>query len=64
MIFPVGGLWISWPKPASGVHTDVTADRVRAASFSLEPVDNKVCAIDEVWTALRVVWRLAARQER
>ena len=64
MIFPAGGLWIAWPRLASGVRTDVNADRVRAAAFALSLVDNKVCAIDKVWTALRVVWRLDARRSR
>ena len=56
-IFPDGGLWIAWPKRASGVATDITEDTVREVALPLGLVDNKVCAIDEVWSGLRVVWR-------
>lgn len=44
-----------------GKKTDVNAALVRAAAFPLKLVDNKVCALDDVWTALRVVWRREAR---
>jgi hypothetical protein len=57
MIFPAGGLWIAWPKKASGVATDLTDNAVRAAALPRGLVDNKVCALDETWSALRVVWR-------
>jgi hypothetical protein len=57
MIFPDGGLWVAWPKRASGVATTVTEDVVRAVALPLGLVDNKVCAIDDTWTGLRVVWR-------
>lgn len=60
-IFPAGELWIAWPKVASKVATDVNADLVRAAAFERRLVDNKVCAIDATWTALRVVWRVEHR---
>ncbi len=56
-IFPAGGLWVAWPKRASKVPTDMTEDVVRAVALPLGLVDNKVCAIDEVWSGLRVVWR-------
>jgi hypothetical protein len=52
-----GGLWIAWPKKASGVATDITEDTVRAVFLPLDLVDNKVCAIDQTWSGLRVVWR-------
>src|SRR5262249_42392741 len=52
-----GGLWIAWPKRASGVATDITEDTVREVFLPLGLVDNKVCAIDETWSGLRVVWR-------
>jgi hypothetical protein len=57
MIFPAGGLWIGWPKRASGVPTDITDDAVRGVALPLGLVDNKVCAIDDIWTGLRFVWR-------
>jgi hypothetical protein len=56
-----GGLWIAWPKKASGVATDLNENAVRAAGLSLGLVDNKVCAIDETWSGLRFVVRLADR---
>ena len=56
-----GGLWIAWPKKASGVPTDITEDTVRAVALPIGLVDNKVCAIDETWSGLRVVWRRELR---
>ena len=52
-----GGLWIAWPKKASKVPTDMTEDTVREVFLPRGLVDNKVCAIDETWSGLRVVWR-------
>lgn len=57
MIFPAGGLWIAWPKKASGVATDLTDDTIRSAALPRGLVDNKVCALDGTWSALRLVWR-------
>ena len=56
-----GGLWICWPKKASGVPTDVTENIVRDAALELGLVDNKVCAVDETWSGLRIVYRLKDR---
>ena len=56
-VFPDGGLWIAWPKRASGVPTDITEDVVRDVALPRGLVDNKVCAIDETWSGLRVVHR-------
>lgn len=58
---PAGGLWIAWPKRASGVATDVTEDVVRTLGLGAGLVDNKVCAIDGVWSGLRLVYRLRDR---
>jgi len=58
---PDGGLWIAWPKRASGVPTDVTEDTVREVALAHGLVDNKVCAVDQVWSGLRVVYRVADR---
>ena len=52
-----GGLWISWPKRSSGVETDITEDVLREVCLPLGLVDNKVCAIDETWSGLRLVVR-------
>jgi hypothetical protein len=62
-INPDGALWIAWPKKASGVKTDVTEDTVRAVALPLGLVDNKVCAVDEVWSGLRLVYRLSERSK-
>lgn len=59
-----GGLWVAWPKRASGVPTDITEDTVREVFLPLGLVDNKVCAIDDIWSGLRVVWRSERRPER
>ena len=61
---PNGGLWVAWPKKASGVTTDVTEDRVREVALAAGLVDNKVCAIDETWSGLRCVYRRANRPVR
>jgi hypothetical protein len=58
---PAGGLWLAWPKRASGVATDVTEDVVRGLGLSAGLVDNKVCAIDAVWSGLRLVYRVRDR---
>jgi hypothetical protein len=60
-IFPGGGLWIAWPKRTSKVPTDMTEDVVREVVLPRGLVDNKVCAIDDVWSGLRVVWRRELR---
>jgi hypothetical protein len=64
MIFPAGGLWIAWPKRTSGVVTDITDNVVRELALPRGLVDNKICAIDETWSGLRVVWRRERRVER
>jgi hypothetical protein len=57
-----GGLWIAWPKKASGVATDMTEDVVREVALPTGLVDNKVCAIDETWSGLRLVIRKELRK--
>ena len=54
---PAGGLWVAWPKKASGVPTDLTEDVLREVCLPLGWVDNKVCAVDDVWSGLRFVLR-------
>lgn len=56
-----GGLWIAWPKRASGVVTDLTDRIVREIGLAGGLVDNKVCAIDDTWSGLRFVYRLSDR---
>jgi hypothetical protein len=60
-IAPAGGLWVGWPKRASGVETDMTEDIVREVALPLGLVDVKVCAIDETWSGLRLVIRVTER---
>jgi hypothetical protein len=60
-IAPAGGLWVGWPKRASGVETDMTEDVVREVALPLGLVDVKVCAIDETWSGLRLVIRVTER---
>jgi hypothetical protein len=57
-------IWVSWPKKASGVATDVTEDAVRELALPLQLVDIKVCAVDETWSGLKLVVRRAARAQR
>jgi hypothetical protein len=54
---PGGGFWIAWPKKTSGVETDVTFEVVQPTGLKTGLVDNKICAIDATWTALRFVFR-------
>ena len=56
-----GGLWLAWPKRASGVPTDLTDNVVRDLGLAIGLVDNKICAIDQVWSGMRLVYRLRDR---
>jgi hypothetical protein len=58
---PAAGLWIAWPKRSSGVETDMTEDVARELALTNRLVDNKVCAIDDTWSGLRLVIRLEDR---
>jgi hypothetical protein len=60
-IEPDGMLWVAWPKRASGVATDMTEDVVRDVALPTGLVDTKVCAIDDVWSGLRLVVRKELR---
>ena len=61
VLVPDGTIWVSWPKKTSGVATDITEDTVRAEAFPLGLVDVKVCAVDEVWSGLKLVIRKRER---
>lgn len=63
-ITPDGMIWVSWPKKASKVRTDVTEDVVRNAALDLDLVDVKVAAIDAIWSGLKLVIRKDRRKER
>ncbi len=58
---PDGGLWVAWPKQASRRPTDLTEDVIRRIGLAGGLVDNKVCAIDDVWSGLRLVVRTENR---
>jgi hypothetical protein len=58
---PADGLWIAWPKKASPLETDLDFAAVQGAGLAAGLVDNKSCAIDGDWQALRFVYRLSDR---
>lgn len=59
-----GGLWIAWPKRTAGVATDLSERDVREVGLAGGLVDNKVCAVDDIWSSLRFVYRLSDRSTR
>ena len=59
---PAGMIWISWPKKASKVPTDITEDVIRDVALPLGLVDVKVCAVDETWSGLKLVIRKELRR--
>jgi len=59
---PAGMIWVAWPKRASKVPTDVSEDVVREVALPRGLVDVKVCAIDEVWSGLKLVIRTELRR--
>lgn len=58
---PDGMIWVSWPKKAAKVETDITEDVIRRLALPLGYVDVKVCAVDETWSGLKLVIRKALR---
>jgi hypothetical protein len=61
---PDAALWVSWPKKASKVPTDITEDAIRELALPLGLVDIKVCAVDNVWSGLKLVLRKKLRPAR
>ena len=61
-IADAGILWVSWPKKSAGVPTDVTEDVIRAVALPLGFVDTKVCAVDEIWSGLKLMIRRTNRR--
>ena len=59
-----GGLWISWPKKASGISTDLNENLIRDIGLAAGLVDNKVCAVTDAWSGLRFVYRLKDRPKK
>jgi hypothetical protein len=60
-IFPAGAIWAAWPRRAAGHASDITDNIVREHALDLGLVDVKVAALDEDWSALRLVWRAQNR---
>ena len=60
-IAPDATIWVSWPKKASKVPTDITEDTIRAVALPMGLVDIKVCAVDETWSGLKLVLRKELR---
>ena len=58
---PDAAIWVSWPKKASKVPTDISEDTVREVALPMGLVDVKVCAVDEVWSGLKLVIRKELR---
>lgn len=63
-VAPNGGLWIAWPKRTACVATDLREGIVRETGLAHGLVDNKVCAVDDVWSGLRFVYRVKDRPAR
>jgi hypothetical protein len=61
LLAPAGQLWVSWPKKASKVPTDITEDVIRDVCLPTGLVDVKVCAIDDIWSGLKLVIRKELR---
>ena len=62
-IFPAGALWAAWPRRAGGHRSDITDTAVRSLALAIGLVDVKVAAIDDDWSGLRLVWRVANREQ-
>jgi hypothetical protein len=62
LVADTGTVWISWPKKSSGVATDVTEDVIREVALPLGFVDVKVCAVDEMWSGLKLMIRRENRR--
>ncbi len=56
-----GTLWVSWPKKSSGVETDLSFDTVQQSGLKIGLVDVKICAVNDIWSGLKFVYRLKDR---
>lgn len=64
LLAPDGQIWVSWPKKASKVATDITEDTIRKVALPMGYVDVKVCAVDETWSGLKLVIRKELRGKK
>ena len=55
LLEPTGLIWVSWPKKASKVPTDITEDVIRDVALPMHLVDVKVCSVDDIWSGLKLV---------
>jgi hypothetical protein len=62
LLVPNGMLWVAWPKKSSGVKTDLAFENVQRIGLDAGLVDVKICAVDEVWSGLKFVYRLKDRK--
>jgi hypothetical protein len=62
LLAPSGFIWVSWPKKASKLPTDITEDTIREICLPMGLVDVKVCAIDETWSGLKLMIRKERRR--
>ena len=63
LLDPAGMIWVSWPKKASKVATDITEDVIRDVALPMHLVDVKVCSVDDVWSGLKLVIRREHRSQ-
>ncbi len=63
-VYPAGAIWAAWPRRAAGHKSDISDNVIREHALPLGLVDVKVAAIDEDWSGLRLVWRVANRDRR
>lgn len=61
LLAPSGFIWVSWPKKAAKVPTDITEDTIRAVALPMGLVDVKVCAVDNIWSGLKLMIRRSER---
>ncbi len=61
LLAPTGFIWISWPKKASKVPTEITEDLIRTVALPTGLVDTKVCAVDAIWSGLKLMIRRSER---
>jgi hypothetical protein len=61
LLAPSGFIWVSWPKKASKLPTDITEDTIREVCLPMGLVDVKVCAVDETWSGLKLMIRKELR---
>ena len=61
LLEPAGMIWVSWPKKASKVPTDITEDVIREVCLPMHLIDVKVCSVDDIWSGLKLMIRVEHR---